>query len=110
MILLKTFSMGGVHPPENKFSENAAIEVLPLPKQAIVPLGQNLGAPSKPLVKRGDIVKVGQLIGKGEGFISANLHAPVSGKVLKVDDAPDASATGAQLLLLMWMATNGKRV
>jgi Na+-translocating ferredoxin:NAD+ oxidoreductase subunit C len=91
MILLKTFSMGGVHPPENKFSENAAIEVLPLPKQAIVPLGQNLGAPSKPLVKRGDIVKVGQLIGKGEGFISANLHAPVSGKVLKVDDAPDAS-------------------
>lgn len=91
MILLKTFSMGGVHPPENKFSEHAAIETLPLPKQAIIPLGQNLGAPSKALVKRGDIVKVGQLIAKGEGFISANLHAPVSGKVAKVDDAPDPS-------------------
>lgn len=91
MILLKTFSMGGVHPPENKFSENAAIETLPLPKQAIVQLGQNLGAPSKPIVKRGDMVKTGQLIAKGEAFISANLHAPVSGKVVKIDDAPDAS-------------------
>jgi Na+-translocating ferredoxin:NAD+ oxidoreductase subunit C len=91
MILLKTFTMGGVHPEENKFSENAAIEVLPIPKQVIVQLGQNLGAPSKPLVKRGDVVKTGQLIGKGESFISANLHSPVSGKVLKVDDAPDAS-------------------
>jgi electron transport complex protein RnfC len=83
--------MGGVHPEENKFSEHAAIEVLPVPKQLIVQLGQNLGAPSKPLVKRGDVVKTGQLIGKGESFISANLHAPASGKVLKVDDAPDAS-------------------
>lgn len=91
MILLKTFSMGGVHPPENKLSENAAIEVLPLPKQAIVQLGQNLGAPSKPIVKRGDMVKTGQLIAKGEAFISANLHAPVTGKVLKIDDAADAS-------------------
>ncbi len=91
MILLKTFTMGGVHPEENKFSENAAIEMLPLPKQVIVQLGQNLGAPSKPLVKRGDMVKVGQMIGKGESFISANLHSPASGKVLKVDDAPDAS-------------------
>lgn len=91
MILLKTFRMGGVHPPENKISENAAIEVLPLPKQAIVQLGQNLGAPSKPIVKRGDMVKTGQLIAKGEAFISANLHAPVTGKVMKIDDAPDAS-------------------
>ncbi|MBS4057206.1 MAG: electron transport complex subunit RsxC [Bacteroidales bacterium] len=88
---LKTFALGGVHPDENKFSEHAAIEVLPLPKLAIVPLGQNLGASSKPIVKKGDEVKVGQLIAVGEAFISANLHAPVSGKVTKVDDAVDSS-------------------
>lgn len=91
MNTLKTFRIGGVHPAENKFSENAAIETLALPKQVIVPLGQNLGVASKVQVKKGDEVKVGQLIATGEAFISANLHSPVSGKVLKIDDAMDAS-------------------
>ncbi len=91
MNALKTFKIGGVHPEENKLSEHVAIQSLPLPKQVILPLGQNLGAPSKPIVKKGDLVKVGQLIAKGESFISANLHSPVSGKVLKLDDAMDAS-------------------
>lgn len=91
MNALKTFKIGGVHPEENKLSEHVAIQTLPLPKQVILPLGQNLGAPSKPIVKKGDAVKVGQLIAKGESFISANLHSPVSGKVLKLDDAMDAS-------------------
>ncbi len=83
--------MGGVHPAENKLSENAAIETLPLPKQVIVPLGQNLGPSSKVQVKKGDEVKTGQLIATGESFISAHLHAPVTGIVVKVDDALDAS-------------------
>jgi len=88
---LKTFKIGGIHPAENKFSKESAIETLPLPKQVIVPLGQNLGVASKVQVKKGDDVKVGQLIATGEAFISANLHAPVSGKILKIDDATDAS-------------------
>ena len=88
---LKTFALGGVHPEEHKLSANAPITLLPLPAQLIVPLGQNLGAPPKPLVKKGDEVKTGQLIARGEAFISANLHSPATGKVLKVDDAPDAS-------------------
>ena len=88
---LKTFTLGGIHPEENKLSANAPIEVLPLPKQAIIPMGQNLGAPSKPIVNRGDEVKVGQLIAEAGGFISANIHSPVSGKVLKIDNVPDAS-------------------
>jgi len=91
MIALKTFKKGGVHPEENKISAHAPIQKLPFPKQAIVPLGQNLGAPSKPLVKRGDEVNTGQLIAKAEGFIAANLHSPFTGKVLKVDDAIDSS-------------------
>lgn len=91
MGVLKTFALGGIHPPENKLSANKYIEVLPLADQVVIPLGQNLGAPSKALVKRGDKVKAGQLIGKGEAFISANLHSPVSGTVAKLDNVVDAS-------------------
>jgi len=91
MGVLKTFALGGIHPPENKLSANKYIEVLPLADQMVIPLGQNLGAPSKALVKRGDKVKAGQLIGKGEAFISANLHSPVSGTVAKLDNVVDAS-------------------
>ncbi|MEN8225721.1 MAG: electron transport complex subunit RsxC [Bacteroidota bacterium] len=89
--MLKTFSLGGVHPPENKLSSDQAIEVLALPKQAFIPLNQNLGAPGMPQVQKGDEIKVGQLIAKGEAFISSNVHSPVSGKVLKVDNVMDAS-------------------
>jgi len=86
---LKTFRSGGVHPPENKLSASSAIEFFPVAKQVSVPLNQNLGAPAVPLVSKGDAVLVGQLIGKGEAFISSNVHSPVSGKVLKIDEMID---------------------
>ncbi len=89
MGVLKTFVLGGVHPEENKLSSNVPIEALPVPEQAIVPLGQNLGAPSKPVVSKGDKVKTGQLIAEAGGFISANIHSPVSGTVLKIDNVVD---------------------
>lgn len=88
---IKTFPRGGVHPKENKFSSKKPIQELPLPKQVVIPLGQNLGVPSKAIVNKGDKVKVGQLIGIGEAFISSNLHSPVSGTVSKIDVALDAS-------------------
>jgi len=91
MGLLKTFKLGGVHPAENKISAQVPIEVLPLPKKVFVPMGQNLGAPSKPLVKKGDEVKTGQLIATAGGFIGSNIHSPVSGKVFKIDVVPDSS-------------------
>ncbi|MFO7613053.1 MAG: electron transport complex subunit RsxC [Bacteroidales bacterium] len=89
MSALKTFRSGGVHPPENKLSENSPIEVFPLPKQVSIPVNQNLGAPAVPLVNKGDVVKAGQMIAKGEAFISSNVHSSVSGKVLKIDDMID---------------------
>jgi electron transport complex protein RnfC len=91
MGILKTFALGGVHPEENKLSSDAPIEKLALPEQAIVPTGQNLGAPSKTIVKRGDSVKVGQLLAEAGGFISTNIHSPVSGKVLKIDNVIDGT-------------------
>ncbi len=89
--LLKTFKLGGIHPPENKMSAAAGIESVPLPKQVMIPLAQNLGAPAQAVVKKGDMVKVGTLIGKGGGFVSANVHSSVSGKVTKIDNVLDAS-------------------
>lgn len=83
---MKTFKLGGVHPAENKLSESQPIEVLQMPKKVFIPLSQNLGAPSVAVVKRGDEVKVGQLLGKGEAFISSNIHSSVSGKVTKIDN------------------------
>lgn len=90
-MLLKTFQLGGVHPPENKFAAGAAIEALPLPKRVYIPISQHLGAPATALVKKGDEVKTGQLIAKSSGFISANIHSSVTGKVSKIDTVMDQS-------------------
>ncbi len=89
--MLKTFKLGGVHPPENKLSKDKTIEVLPLPKTVFIPVAQHIGAPSTPLVKRGDEVKVGQIIAKSSSFVSTNIHSSVSGKVKKVDFSADSS-------------------
>jgi electron transport complex protein RnfC len=89
--VLKTFPKGGVHPPENKISTGIPIEIMPVPEQVIIPINQHLGAPAEPVVEKGDTVKAGQIIAQSKGFVSANIHSSVSGKVLKVDKAMDAS-------------------
>ncbi len=88
---MKTFKIGGVHPKENKLTADKPIEIFPLPEKVVVPVSQSLGAPSKAVVEKGEVVKTGQLIAKGESFISANVHSPVSGKVTKIDSVIDAS-------------------
>ena len=88
---MKTFRIGGVHPHDNKeFSAHKPITAVPLPKKAIIPLVQHIGAPAKPVVQKGDMVKVGQLLAEAGGFVSAPIHSPVSGKVAKIDTAIDA--------------------
>jgi electron transport complex protein RnfC len=88
---MKTFSIGGIHPKENKFSAGKKIIEMTLPQQVVIPLAHYIGAPSEAIVKKGDLVKAGQLIGKANGFISANVHSSVSGKVNKIDVQLDAS-------------------
>ena len=88
---IRTFRIGGIHPAENKLSNDAATQPAPLPKQAIFPMGQHIGAPAKPVVKKGDKVKVGTMIAEAGGFVSAPIHSSVSGTVFKVDNAVDAS-------------------
>ena len=88
---IKTFRIGGIHPDENKLSNDAVTQPAPLPKQAVFPMSQHIGAPAKPVVKKGDKVKVGTLIAEAGGFISAPIHSSVSGTVFKVDNAIHAS-------------------
>jgi len=88
---LKTFSRGGVHPPEYKLSSGKPIIELPPPEVAVIPISQHLGAPAKVVVERGQEVKVGQLIAEAEGFVSTNVHSSVSGKVMKIDQFTDSS-------------------
>lgn len=89
--MLKTFKIGGVHPAENKLSAQKAIENLALPKTVFIPVGQHIGSPAEPVVQKGDKVKVGQLIAKSSGFVSANIHSSVSGTVKKIETGPDTS-------------------
>ena len=88
---MKTFRIGGVHPAENKLSASSAIEVLGLPKQAVYPLSQHIGAPAVACVAKGDVVKVGTKIADAGGFVSASIFSGVSGKVAKIDSIIDAS-------------------
>ena len=88
---LATFK-GGVHPYEGKeLSENKPVQVL-MPKGDLVfPMSQGIGAPANPLVKKGDRVLAGQIIGEAGGFISANVICSVSGTVKAVEPRRVAS-------------------
>lgn len=81
---MKTFSMGGVHPQDNKLSARKPFMVVGLPDVAIFPLEQHIGAPAKPIVAVGDKVKAGQMIAEAGGFVSAPVHSSVSGTVQKI--------------------------
>ncbi len=96
----KTFSLGGIHPNDNKISANAAIEDFPLVDTAFFELNQHLGAPAEPVVAKGDKVLAGQLIAKASGFISANIHSPVSGTVSSVEFLPDMAGNPVQHVVI----------
>lgn len=89
--MLKTFRIGGIRLKENKLSAGKSIQPITLPSQVTILLGQHIGAPCQPVVKRGEKVKVGTLIGKRVGLISANIHSSVSGKVVKIDKTMDVN-------------------
>ena len=82
-----------MHPAENKLTADKPIRDAMLPKQAVFSMFQHIGAPAKPVVKKGDKVKVGTLLAEAGGFVSAPVHSSVSGTVSKVDSVLDASGT-----------------
>jgi len=80
---------GGVHPPYFKeLTSGRPLQRAFLPKKVVIPLSQHTGRPAKPVVKVGDEVKTGQLIGESDGFISLPVHSSLSGKVLDIRTWP----------------------
>ena len=85
---------GGVHPSENKeLAENIPLAKFPEPDVVVIPTSMHAGAPATPVVQVGDTVKMGQLIAEAAGFISANVHSSVSGKVIAIEPRPHSKGT-----------------
>ena len=81
-----TFSVGGVHMDEHKtLTEHIPIEKMPAPDVVYIPMSQHIGAPCNPTVAVGDTVKVGQIVGNSEAYISAAVHSSVSGSVKAIE-------------------------
>ena len=99
--MAKTFPIGGVHPSDNKqWSKSSAIETMELPDVVNIPLSQHIGAPATAIVKRGDKVVVGQKIAEATGFMSANIHAPISGTVTAVDLQPNGQGIRQMMITI----------
>ena len=91
---------GGVHPNDKKsLSCEAATERLPAPKQVVIPMNMHIGAPCKPLVKKGDLVTVGQKVGDNTG-LCVPVHASVSGKVVAVEPRPHPNGTNVMSVVI----------
>ena len=91
---------GGVHPKENKwYAEEKAVQAFPAPDLLVIPMAQHIGAPCKPLVKKGDAVTVGQKIGDNEG-LCVPVHASVSGTVKAVELRPHTSGVTAMSVVI----------
>lgn len=95
----KTFKKGGIHPAANK-TASLSIDLQPLPMVACVPLSQHIGAPAKPIVAKGDKVLRGQKIAECASFLSASVHAPISGTVTAVDNVVMPSGKPAQAIVI----------
>ena len=82
---MKTVKIGGIHPGEFKPAAGKAVKTIELPLEVTVPLSQHIGAPAVAKVAKGDHGERGQVIAEAGGFVSANVHAPISGTVVKID-------------------------
>ncbi len=94
-VFFKKMFPGGTHPHEGvngkAVNSGNAIRELPAPKRVVIPLSQHIGAPAEALVKKGDTVLMGQKIGEAAGYVSASVHASVSGKVVGIENVETAS-------------------
>ena len=86
---------GGVHPSDRKeLSAAKPIEVVSLPELLHIPVQQHIGAAAKPVVRRGQQVRKGELLAATQGAISAPVHAPTSGRIMGLGSYPAHHASG----------------
>ena len=81
---MKTF-FGGIHPKSHKDASHMPIITLLPPEELTIPVVQHIGVPAVPCVKVGDTVLMGQKIAEAQGFVSSNIHSPVSGEVKAIE-------------------------
>jgi len=97
----KTFPVGGIHPPHFKeATEKKNVKPAQIPAKVVLPLQQHIGAPCEPLVAVGDTVKVGQKIADSKGFVSAPIHASISGKVVAIEPRPHPNGTNVMSIVI----------
>ncbi len=86
IIFARAKGRGGVNVAHNKHTAEMPVERMPVPNTVVLPMQQHIGAPCTPTVKVGDTVSVGQVIGDSDKFVSAPIHATISGVVKAVGD------------------------
>ena len=97
---LLTFS-GGIHPDDGKrFSKDREVEPVMPHGEMVYPLSQHIGAPAKPVVKKGDFVLKGQVIAEAGGFVSAPVHASVSGTVKGIEPRFNPAGTKVDCIIV----------
>ena len=97
----------GVHPPERKLSKKSEIKQAEMPKKVVIPLSQHTGKPCSPIVNVGDEVKIGQKIAQADAFVSAPIHASISGKVTEIGKKPHPGAGEGMAIVI---ESNGKMI
>ena len=96
-ILMK---LHGIKVPHKKNTANCVPVRLSVPETVRIPMSMHIGKPAKVAVKRGDTVKVGQLIGEADGFISAPVHSSVSGTVAKIEEMTLSNGAKGQCVVI----------
>ncbi len=86
--------------PHKKNTADSKPERLPVPKEVVIPMSMHIGRPARVAVKRGDTVKVGQVIGEADGYVSAPIHASVSGTVKKIDEITMSAGSKVQAVVI----------
>lgn len=104
--MLKTFKLGGIHPYDAKITAGKEIEYIKPSGTIVLPLGQCIGAPSKPVVKPNDHVAKGQLVAEAGGFVGAPIHSPVNGTVKKIENVRNPQGMWQNAIIIECDAEN----
>jgi electron transport complex protein RnfC len=92
--------LSGVHVPHLKRTAESVPEKIPIPAEVVLPMNMHIGAPSKPVVKTGDAVKVGQLVAEASGSVSSPVYASVSGKIKSVEEIEGANGSRTMAIVI----------
>ena len=98
--------LNSVHVSHEKHTADCQTEIMPVPESVCISMSQHIGAPCKPLVKKGDYVKLGQPIGDTDAFVSAPIHPSVSGTVKEISTLPSVMGGEDQVIII---ETDGKQ-